>query len=257
MTLDWLAVRAGDLPSEGPTAFSSEVGPRDLLAAYREGLYPFPAATTEEAVLNELRYAGEVADGRIVIDDTPRPYAVAWVSPDPRPVIELQVRRPGRTLRRLARQRADWRSTVDQCFSRVVEQCAAGRTVSWITSELRAALGCLHADGIAHSVELWRGDRLIGGTFGIQLGAVFSADSQFTGEPGAGKLAVVDLMTRFAEAGGELLDVQHGTTHTTNLGARPMPRHAYVQALTDRRDLPISIPSEPRPIEHVAKVVTT
>lgn len=257
MSLDWEHIRLDPLVSEGPVAFSPDLGPTSLLAAYRAGFYPFPATSFEEALVNEVRYAADVAAGRIIVDETPEPYRAAWLSPDPRPVVDVQAKRPGRTIRRLARDRQRWRSTVDRCFTQVIAECAAGRSETWISAELRATMSELHADGVAHSVEIWDGSELIGGAFGVQLGAVFSADSQFTKTSGAGKVAVADLMARFSEASGRLLDCQSSGVHAANLGATNIARDTYLRRLMELREEPTSLPLDTRPVDHLTRVRVT
>ncbi|MER6015688.1 leucyl/phenylalanyl-tRNA--protein transferase [Streptomyces bluensis] len=222
-------------PVEGPVAFGGDLGPRSLLSAYRRGLYPFAADTAEQRIVNELLYEAEVDAGRVrLIPGCEEPFSIAWCSPDPRPVILVEQARIQRSLRRQLRNGTDWTTTADVCFERVVRQCRAGRAQRWLTDDLLRGLCLLHELGHAHSVEVWDGDELIGGTFGVRVGAVFSADSQFTLRSGAGKVAVTDLTRRFAEAGGLAVDVQRDGDHVRLLGARPIPRRQYISLLATR-----------------------
>lgn len=206
MSLPWQRLADDNLPAEGPAAFDSDLSAGNLHAAALAGFYCFPASSYEQALFNDIRYGADVASGvRSVDPGDPDPYSVAWLNPDPRPVIDVRKRRVGRSMRKLARQRSTWRTTVDQAFEDVVTTCAQHHTrahgTTWITGSLSEALGDLHRTGLAHSCEVWDGDRLIGAVFGLQLGTVFTADSQFTAIDGAGKLAVADLTVRFALAG--------------------------------------------------------
>ncbi|MFF8997711.1 leucyl/phenylalanyl-tRNA--protein transferase [Streptomyces achromogenes] len=222
-------------PADGPVAFGGDLGPQSLLAAYRRGLYPFPAATAEQRIVNELMYEADVEAGAVkVLPGGDDPFSIAWCSPDPRPVIHADRARLQRSLRRQLRNTPDWTTTADVCFERVVRQCRAGRTERWLTDDLLRGLCVLHELGHAHSVEVWEGDELIGGTFGVRIGRVFSADSQFTLRSGAGKTAVADLTRRFAAAGGLAVDVQRDGDHVRLLGARPIPRARYLALLTGR-----------------------
>ncbi|MEU5957809.1 leucyl/phenylalanyl-tRNA--protein transferase [Streptomyces sp. NPDC047525] len=219
-------------PAEGPVAFGDDLRPQSLLGAYRRGLYPFPAGSIEQRFLNEMLYETEVEAGRIhVLSAGDEPYSVAWCCPDPRPLILVDQVRVQRSLRRQLRGATGWTSTVDVCFERVVTQCREGRSERWLTDELLAGLCRLHALGFAHSVEIWEGAELVGGTFGVRAGAVFSADSQFTLRSGAGKAAVTDLVRRFADAGGVAVDVQQDGEHVRLLGARPVARAQYLELL--------------------------
>ncbi|WP_327352411.1 leucyl/phenylalanyl-tRNA--protein transferase [Streptomyces sp. NBC_01304] len=228
----WSAIDLRAAPPEGPVAFGDDLRPETLLGAYRQGLYPFPAEGPEHRLINEISYEPEVAAGRVkLLPGSTEPYAVAWCSPDPRPLILVDRARVQRSLRRQLRQGPQWTTTVDVCFERVVRQCRTGRTERWLTDELLAAMVRLHQAGYAHSVEVWEGRELVGGTFGVRVGPVFSADSQFTLRSGAGKVAVVDLTRRLAEAGGTAVDVQYDGDHVRLLGARPVPRAHYLDLL--------------------------
>lgn len=222
-------------PADGPVAFGGDLGPQSLLAAYRRGLYPFPAGTDEQRIVNELVHEADVDAGVVkVLPGCDEPFSIAWCSPDPRPVIPVEEARFQRSLRRQLRHGTDWTTTADVCFEEVVRRCRAGRAEHWLTDDLLRGLCVLHRLGHAHSVEVWDGDELIGGTFGIRVGAVFSADSQFTLRSGAGKAAVADLTRRFAEAGGRVVDVQRDGEHVRLLGARPIPRARYLGLLASR-----------------------
>ncbi|WP_371663537.1 leucyl/phenylalanyl-tRNA--protein transferase [Streptomyces sp. NBC_00280] len=236
----WGLLDLATAPTDGPVAFGNDLNPWSLLDAYRQGLYPFPATTVEHRLINELSYESDVAAGRIALQTGSRdPYGVAWCSPDPRPVIPVAQAHIQRSLRRQLRGVA-WTATADVCFERVVAQCREGRTESWLTDELLASLTRLHECGYAHSVEIWDGDDLIGGVYGVRIGAVFSADSQFTLRSGAGKAAVAELTRRFAEAGGIAVDVQRDSDHIRLLGARPIPRAQYLELLrTPHRPSPL------------------
>jgi leucyl/phenylalanyl-tRNA--protein transferase len=234
-----LDVSAG--PAEAPIALGGDLEPHTLLAAYRKGLYPFPIETVEAAIVNELTYEAEVEAGRVkVVPGCEDPFAISWWSPDPRPVILVDQARIQRSLRQQLRNRTEWTTTADACFEEVVRQCRVDRAQRWLTDDLMRGLSLLHKEGHAHSVEVWDDGELIGGTFGIRVGTVFSADSQFTLRSGAGKTAVADLTRRFAEAGGLAIDVQRDGDHARLIGARPMPRAEYLDLL--------ALPSENQPL---------
>ncbi|MET8977502.1 leucyl/phenylalanyl-tRNA--protein transferase [Streptomyces sp. NPDC004539] len=245
-----LDVLAG--PADGPVAFGGDLGPRSLLAAYRHGLYPFPAESAEHRIVNEIAYEDQVAAGRLpLIPGADEPFSIAWCSPDPRPVILVRQTRMPRGLRRQLRAATGWTTTADVCFERVVRECRAGRAERWLTDELLRGLCLLHELGHAHSVEVWEDGRLVGGAFGVRVGAVFSADSQFTLCSGAGKAAVADLARRFAEAGGVAVDVQRDGGHVRLLGARPLPRRSYV-ALLAAHDPGRPLPTAELPVRRLA-----
>ncbi|WP_260848848.1 leucyl/phenylalanyl-tRNA--protein transferase [Streptomyces sp. SLBN-118] len=228
---------------DGPVAFSADLSPTSLLKAYRAGVYPFPASDEYTRVLNEVVFADQVEDGRIPLvgEDSADPYAVSWWSPDPRPVLPVSAAHLSRSLARQLRNKLPWSTSMNQRFEQVVRECSTDRDPLWLTEELIASLISLHELGHAHSVEVWEGDDLVGGVFGLQVGSVVSMDSMFFHRPGASKVAVSDLAARFAEAGGELLDAQRDSPHVRGLGALLVPRKEYVRHLrgTGRDGLPM------------------
>ncbi|MEK2490876.1 leucyl/phenylalanyl-tRNA--protein transferase [Kitasatospora purpeofusca] len=228
------AVDVARAPADGPAAFGGDLAPGTLLAAYRRGLFPLPAADAYASAFSEARYEEEVEAGRIALLPGPGqadPYALAWWSPDPRPVLAAGGVRLGSKLSRLLRNRLDWTTTADAAFEQVLAACAEGREPPWLTRDLREALTALHRLGAAHSVEVWEEGELIGGVFGTAAGPVLSLDSMFHRRPDAARVAVADLAARFAAAGGRLLDAQWDSPHVRSLGAAPLPRSDYLAAL--------------------------
>jgi len=248
--MSWHFLDLADAPADGPVAFRDDLSPEVLLDAYRHGLYPFPADTEEQKILSELSYEGLVP---ALGDD---PYGVAWCSPDPRPVIHVRQARVQRSLRQQLRK-VDWTTTVNTCFDRVVEHCRTGRSPQWLTDPLVAGLAELHARGHAHSVEVWDGDELIGGTFGVRIGGVFSADSQFMLRSGAAKVAVACLVRRVADSGGVAVDVQHAGDHAKLIGAVPVPRAEYLALLAKHGDQGGALDSDPLPASRLAEPANT
>ncbi|WP_416985145.1 leucyl/phenylalanyl-tRNA--protein transferase [Streptomyces sp. T028] len=230
---DWEALDVPAAAPDGPVAFCSDLSPAGLLAAYRAGVYPFPASDEYTRALNEVLFADQVRDGRIrlVGEESTDPYAVSWWSPDPRPVLPVSSTHLSRNLARRLRNRLRWSTSVDRRFEQVVRACGAGRTPLWLTEELIACLIRLHGLGHAHSVEVWEDGDLVGGVFGLRLGPVFSMDSMFFHRPGASTVAVIDLAARFAQAGGVLLDAQRDSPHVRSLGAVLIPREQYLRQL--------------------------
>ncbi|MFD8750301.1 leucyl/phenylalanyl-tRNA--protein transferase [Kitasatospora sp. NPDC059577] len=228
---DALDVRLG--PGDGPVAFGGTLGPQELLAAYRRGLFPLPAADVYASAYNEAVYGDAVgAGGAVLLPGREDPYEVAWWSPDPRPVIAADGVRLGTRLARRLRNRSGWWTSADRAFGRVLEACGEGREPAWITEELASALDRLHALGATHSGEVWDGEELIGGVFGVAVGPVLSLDSMFRRRPDAARVAVADLGARFGAAGGRLLDAQWDGPHVRSLGAKPMARSRYLAELS-------------------------
>src|SRR6185437_15370099 len=138
---------------------------------------------------------------------------LTWWSPDPRAIFELETWRPHRTVGRSAR-RAGWRFTVDAAFAEVMR-----------------AYGDLHRRGLAHSVEVWEGDALVGGLYGVALGGFFGGESMFHRRTDASKAAVGHLVERLRVGGFSLLDGQVPTAHLERLGAVTIPRADYLARL--------------------------
>jgi leucyl/phenylalanyl-tRNA---protein transferase len=249
----WELIDLTSAPAGGPVAFGHDLSSQNLLAAYQHGLYPFPAGSLEHTLINELTYQSEVESGRItMVSDSGEPYSVAWWSPDPRPLIFTDQAHLPRSLRQQLRNKLTWVTTVDTCFRQVVLECRAGRTQRWLTDDLVTSLCELHDRGHAHSVEVWDGDELIAGTFGVHVGSVFSADSQFTMRSGAAKVAVADMARRFADIGGVALDVQHDSDHVRRLGARLVPRTQYLELLRTPT-VRTALSTEPLPARRLAE----
>ena len=222
-------------------AFCSDLSPASVLGAYRRGIVPIPAGSEYFRTLNEVRYEDQVAAGAIAIVGGERddPYWAAWWSPDPRLLIDGDGVHLGRNIRKRLR-RDGLVTTADTTFGRVAEECRAGREPRWLTDELVGSLTELHAEGWAHSIEVWRDDELIGGALGIGIGGVLSGDSLFGRRPGAAAIAVADMHARLVIAGGAVIDAQWDTPFLRSLGAAPVVREDYL-ALLGRSAAPIRL----------------
>ncbi|WP_280717415.1 leucyl/phenylalanyl-tRNA--protein transferase [Kitasatospora sp. MAP5-34] len=248
----WSSVDLSAAPGDAPAAFCADLTPAGLLAGYRAGAYPLPAADEYSRYLNEALYEDRVAAGSIAVlgvgGEVPSevPYGVAWWSPDPRPVITPGGVRLGRRLARRLRNGLRWSTSVDREFAQVVEQCRAGRSPRWLTDQLKQGLYGLHRDGHAHSVEVWENGELIGGAFGVQVGPVLSLDSMFHRRTDAARVAIADLAARFAEAGGLLLDAQWDSPAVRSLGGTMLPRADYLELLRHAQESPL-LPRDLRP----------
>lgn len=167
---------------------------------------------------------------------------VLWWSPDPRMVLHLDEFKLSRsltkTLRRLARG-GDWTISHNRCFERVMRECSQprdGQDGTWITDDIVAAYGQLHQRGLAHSVEVWDGNELIGGLYGVALGRMFYGESMFARRTDASKIALSALVAFCRRNGIRLIDCQQHTRHLASLGARTIPRHAFEVHLSDTVD---------------------
>ena len=227
-TCRWRFPEPSTADGDGLVGFGADLEPETLLHAYRQGIFPWP-------------HPG-----------MPLP----WFSPDPRGVIWPDDLRTSRSLRGRLRH-CGWETTVDRAFDTVVAACAERHWSegTWIIPEMREAYLRLHRLGHAHSLEVWRGQELVGGLYGVVVGAVFTGESMFHRATDASKVALVDLVDRLTEAGGRLIDVQLVTDHLASLGARPMPRWQYLSLLHEVRDEAVRLPSDRRPVARLAPAV--
>jgi len=245
---DWDSFQIAPGATNGPVAFCADLSPASVLSAYRNGIFPIPAAGEYARNINEFRYEDQVASGAIGLVGNSRddPFWVAWWSPDPRPVIRVSDVHLGRNVRKQLR-RDDVRTTANHSYRRVAEECRAGREPRWFTDELLETMVALHEQGWAHSIEVWRHGDLIGGAFGIGAGRMLSGDSLFSRRPDAARIAVADMAARFAEAGGALIDAQWDSPFLRSLGAGLMPRTDYLTLLAGQAAERRVLPGEPRP----------
>ncbi|MEO0323528.1 MAG: leucyl/phenylalanyl-tRNA--protein transferase [Myxococcota bacterium] len=191
---------------EGIVAVGGDTSPERLRLAYGQGIFPWPV------------------EG----------YPLLWFCPDPRFVLRLGELHVGRSLRKAIR-RAPYAIRFDTAFSEVMAACAEvprpGQSGTWITPELEAGFAALHAEGIAHSVEAWEGDTLVGGLYGVSLGLAFFGESMFALRPDASKIAFATLGAQLRQWGFHFVDAQVHTPHIQRFGARDIPREDFLRAL--------------------------
>ncbi|MCC7321580.1 MAG: leucyl/phenylalanyl-tRNA--protein transferase [Rubellimicrobium sp.] len=152
-----------------------------------------------------------------------------WVDPVRRGVLPLDGFHLSRSLARRMR-RGGYKVTLDQAFASVLDGCAA-REETWINAEIRALYLDLFARGSAHSIEVWDGETLTGGVYGVTLGAAFFGESMFSRVPDASKLALAHLVDHLARQGFRLFDTQFLTAHLASLGGIEIPRATYLRQL--------------------------
>ena len=131
-------------------------------------------------------------------------------------------------------KQSHWRTTVDKAFKSVVQACASPRPDAdgtWITSEMVDAYCQLHQLGHAHSIEIWQKDKLVGGLYGVAVGAVFCGESMFSYVSNASKVALVQLDKLAQRQHFELIDCQLPNPHLTSMGATALPRSEFLQRL--------------------------
>jgi leucyl/phenylalanyl-tRNA--protein transferase len=185
----------------GLLAVGGDLSPERLIAAYREGIFPW------------------YGDGEPIL----------WWSPDPRFVLFPDELHVSRSMRQFLKKGVV-RVTFDGAFRAVISACRRprpGQDGTWITPEMREAYCALHDLGYAHSVEVWQGDELAGGLYGVSLGRAFFGESMFSTIPNASKAGLITLTGHLRERGFDLIDCQVDTAHLAGLGARPIRRRTF------------------------------
>ena len=167
---------------------------------------------------------------------------IRWYSPDPRGIIPLdRFHVPDRLARTL--RRAPFRIEVDRAFEQVMRACAESDRReddggTWIDGEILASYCALHELGIAHSVEAWAGDELVGGLYGVALRGAFFGESMFHRATNASKAALVALVERLRARDYRLLDIQWVTPHLRQFGAIEVRRREYLRLLEAAMTVP-------------------
>lgn len=180
--------------------------PETLKEAYSRGIFPWPH---EEVPL-------------------------LWFCPDPRFVLVPEAAHVARSLRKEMR-RGGFEVRADTAFQEVIRACARkerrGQKGTWITGEMIAGYTALHEEGLAHSIEAWRDGRLVGGLYGISMGAVFFGESMFTEVPNASKVAFATLLANLVRWRFHLVDCQAYTPYLESFGAEDWTRARFLAVL--------------------------
>jgi leucyl/phenylalanyl-tRNA--protein transferase len=182
---------------------------------------------------------------------------IFWVDPVRRGILPLDGFHISRSLRKRL-LKGNFQVSVDQKFEDVVDFCA-DRAETWINDEIRSLYISLHQKRRAHSLEIWDGSALVGGVYGVTLGAAFFGESMFSRQTDASKIALVYLVDRLRQAGFALFDTQFLTDHLASLGAIEITRAAYhlrlEHALKGTADF--SAPALPAPYDVVQRMTQT
>jgi leucyl/phenylalanyl-tRNA--protein transferase len=192
-------------PDDGLLAYGGNLHPDTLRRAYALGIFPW------------------------FNDDQP----ILWWSPNPRYLLVPATYRPRKSLLRWLKSR-DWSITTDHAFGQIIRACAAQRANSdgtWITTDMQQAYCDLHHDGDAHSVEVWEGNTLVGGLYGVAVGRCFCGESIVTLANNGGNTAILALVSLCQRWGFETIDCQTETDHLVNAGAAPIPRETFLDQL--------------------------
>lgn len=196
----------------GLLAGGGDLSPERLLYAYRRGIFPWYE----------------------------RGQPILWWSPNPRALLFPERFHLSRSLRKLLRQ-CPFEVTADRDFEGVMNACAEPRAYTqgtWITPEMHEAYTELHRLGYAHSIEVWRRDRLAGGLYGLALGQVFFGESMFSREPNSSKVAFAHLVAQLRAWQFQMIDCQVSSDHLFSLGAEERPREDFERMLLKWAHLP-------------------
>ena len=211
-SLDFPALERALREPNGLLAAGGDLSAERLIAAYRHGCFPW------------------FSEGQPLL----------WWSPDPRTVLFPEEFHLSRSLAKLLRQQR-YRVTFDQDFAAVIEGCASPRDYAdgtWITDSMRAAYLELHRRSLAHSVEVWDGEQLVGGLYGLAMGQLFFGESMFSRADNASKIGFATLVSKLRDWGFVLIDCQMPTRHLHSFGARPIARAEFARNLQQHLDRP-------------------
>ena len=196
----------------GLLAFGADLSPARLFSAYSQGIFPW--FSDEEPLL--------------------------WWSPDPRAIIELDDFIASKSLKKLARKQR-YPITLNHAFDEVIEACSSiprkspnsedMSSETWITDDMIEAYKHLHALGLAPSVEVWDGDDLVGGLYGVGIGKVFCGESMFHSKSNTSKLAMLALVEHMKQHNMAFIDCQLPTEHLSSLGAKAISRRQFIEKL--------------------------
>lgn len=192
-----------------PGPFDIEITPELIIRAYRAGIFPMAEDAEDEDLF--------------------------WVSPEMRGIIPLDGFHLSTSLRKAIRK-SGFVVKVDTDFEAIIDGCAQpddGRESTWINNTIRSVYGELFRRGVVHTVEVWDGDDLVGGLYGLAIGGAFFGESMFHRKTNASKMAMAHLVERLKAGGFVLLDTQFLTPHLASLGGVEIPREQYEERLAE------------------------
>ncbi len=195
--------------SDGLIYIGGNLGVETLVQAYSMGIFPWP--------LEEI-------------------YPLFWFCPEPRGVIDFHDLHVPRSLEKLRRKNL-YTVTFNKAFTKVMEECSKqprpGQEGTWIVPSLLPAYEEFHKQGYAHSIEVWKADRLVGGLYGVYVKGVFSGESMFHLEPNTSKIALIEMALKLKSLGLEWMDIQMLTPVTELLGGHYISRRDFLLRLRE------------------------
>lgn len=198
-----------DASDEGLLAYGGDLSPDRLVSAYCLGIFPWYDPTSPD---------------------------IMWWSPNPRMVLYPEKFRMTKSLRKRIR-RKEFEIRIDSAFEQVIEACGnvprEGQDGTWITGEMLTAYIKMHKLGIAHSIECWQEDKLVGGLYGLSLGQMFFGESMFHLVSDASKVAFYHLSELSKSLDFSIIDCQMHTDHLESMGAEEISRDSYLKLVDD------------------------
>lgn len=192
---------------DGLLAIGGDLSEKRLLLAYNKGIFPW--------------YSGD---------------HILWWCPDPRFVLYPEDLKVSKSMKQLLKKN-EFEFTVNKDFEQVINNCKTinrkGQEGTWITDEVKKAYTLLHKKGFAHSAEVWKEGKLVGGLYGIRLGKIFFGESMFSKESNASKYAFINYVQQLRSEGVALIDCQVYTEHLESLGARMIPRKEFINLVNE------------------------
>jgi leucyl/phenylalanyl-tRNA---protein transferase len=190
---------------DGLLAVGGDLSTERLLLAYRQGIFPW--------------YEGQ---------------HILWWCPNPRFILTPSTLKVSKSMKQLLKREA-FTFTINKAFAEVISSCKTidrpGQSGTWITNQVKEAYIRLHQLGFAHSAEVWQGNELVGGLYGIRLGKVFFGESMFSKMSNASKYAFISYMQHLEQEDVQLIDCQVYTEHLESLGAHMISREDFVELL--------------------------
>jgi leucyl/phenylalanyl-tRNA--protein transferase len=191
---------------DGLLAVGGDLDPHRLLLAYAQGIFPW------------------FSKGDPIL----------WWSPDPRMVLFPAELKVSKSMKQVLKNKT-FEVTFDKDFKSVIQACGKidrpGQDGTWLSKDMRIAYTKLHEMAVAHSVEVWQEGKLVGGLYGLALGAIFCGESMFSEVSNASKAGFITLVQALREKGFELIDCQVYTSHLESLGAKEIPRTEFIRIL--------------------------
>ncbi len=200
---------------DGLLAYGADLSPGRLLSAYSQGIFPW------------------FSEGEPIL----------WWSPSVRAIIPIDQFKCSKSLGKLIKKQ-HYTVTLNKDFRAVIQQCASiprlhrgnngaitTSTATWITQDMIEAYIQLHELGLAHSVEVWDNDQLVGGLYGVAVGRIFCGESMFHHQPNTSKLALAHLVAHMQKHQCSFIDCQLPTEHLSSLGAQSIPRSSFISEL--------------------------